>query len=190
MNDECIQDKSTCKIASTNATAGVSLTLNSAKTGVVLNFNQNITSNYTTQVTLTCGGVTSLNVINVTQNIAGPCATAYAKAAYTLFDSVYIQGKSSGIQYVAPVSKLFSGMDGCAKYEGCVLGKAATTAGFSIKTRSKTGYADQVWVTNNWNSAGIKKATFDITCSYNLMTTDAKKVPSKSVPVASSFTWG
>jgi len=81
-------------------------------------------------------------------------------------------------------------MDGCAVNKGCTLGKAATTAGFSIKAFPIPGYGDQLYVINNWNSAGIKKATFDITCSYNLMTTDAKKVPSKSVPVASTFTWG
>jgi len=166
------------------------LALNKDKDGVVLSFNQNITSNYTTQVTLTCGGVTSLNDINVTQNIAGPCATAYAKKAATPNAQVYIQGKSSGMQSVAAVSTMFTGMDGCAKNEGCTLGKAATTAGFSVKAFPIPGYGDQLYVINNWNSAGIKKATFDITCSYNLMTTDAKKVPSKSVPVASTFTWG
>jgi len=74
----CISDVSTCTIASSNTTVGVKLTYNTAKTVATLVYDQNVTSSYTTQVTLTCGAVTSLNVINVTQNIAGPCATVYA----------------------------------------------------------------------------------------------------------------
>jgi len=97
-------------------------------------FDQNFTSSYTTQVTLTCGAVTSLNVINVTQNIAGPCATAYAKVPYVSPKApIYIQGKTTGLQPIIPVSTMFTGMDGCAKNEGCTLGKAATAAGFSLK---------------------------------------------------------
>jgi len=155
-------------------------------------FDQNFTSSYTTQVTLTCGAVTSLNVINVTQNIAGACATVYAKVPFVNSKApTYVQGITTGAQTVKRVSDLFTGMDGCAKNEGCTLGKAATAAGFSLQNvKDGAGNDYGQFVMNNWNSAGIKIAVYDITCSYNLMTVDAKKVPSKSVPVTSTFKWG
>jgi len=85
---------------------------------------------------------------------------------------------------------MFTGMDGCAKFEGCTLGKAATAAGFSLKDYKMNGVDYGLFVINNWNSAGIKIDEYDITCSYNLMTVDAKKVKSKSVAVLSTFKVG
>lgn len=120
-------------------------------------------------------------MITITQAKAGPCATVYAATAKSLTGSLkYVQGMTSGQQSAFAVNDLFSGMAGCAKNKGCVLGDATTKAGFSIKNVNNVPT-----VVNNWNAAGIKSMAYQVNCTYNLGTAKAK-----DVMVSSTFTWG